>query len=157
MKKLKLIGMKVLLISTFIFLCACLDKTGQEFIYIMNKSNKKITVDFSKNKQDTTFYCSKTGRTILFTVKSNSTFELNDGDTYSGWDTNLELLTVFILDGELYEKYWQQPCDTIRKYVPVLQRYQLTSDNLQQLNWTVPYPPTEDMKDMKMYPPYRGK
>lgn len=157
MKIVKLFKMKILLISAFVLLCGCPDKIEQEFIYIENRSDKTITFDFSINKQDTTFYCSDTGRTVLFDVKSNSTFKLDDGDAYSSWDSSLKSLTVFILDGVLYEKYWQQPCDTIRKYVPVLQRYQLTLKELQQLNWTVTYPPTEAMKDIKMHPPYRGK
>jgi len=87
-------------------------------------------------------------------VESYSTFKLNDGDAYSSWDSAMKTLTIFILDGELYEKYWQKPCDTIRKYVPILQRYQLSLTELQQLNWTITYPPTEAMKNIRMYPPY---
>lgn len=138
--------MRILLISAFILLCACQDKIGQEFIYIVNKSGRAITFDFSINSQDTTYYCSNTGRTVLFDVDSYSTFKLNDGDAYSSWDSSMKTLTIFILDGELYEKYWQKPCDTIRKYVPILQRYQLSLTELQQLNWTITYPPTEAMK-----------
>lgn len=46
--------------------------------------------------------------------------------------------------------YWTQrssmsissaPCDTIQKYVPVLYRYQLKLEDLEQMNWTVVYPP----------------
>jgi hypothetical protein len=136
----KQIRITVLLIATLMLLCACPDKIGQEFIYIVNSSDKTITFDFSVNKQDTTFYCSNTGRTILFNVESNSTFKLNDGDAYSSWDSYLKSLTVFILDGELYNEYWQQPCDTIRKYVPILHCYQLTLADLQRMNWTVTYP-----------------
>lgn len=146
--------MKILLISALILLCGCPDKTGQEFIYIENKTDKTITFDFSINTQDTTFYCSNTGKTILFNVESHSTLKLNDGDAYSSWDSYLKSFTVFILDGVTYEKYWQQPCDTIRKYVPVLQRYQLKLEDLQRLNWTITYPPTEAMRNVKMYPPY---
>jgi len=135
--------MTTLLIATAMLLCACPDKIGQNFIYIANKSDKKIAFQILKNKQDETFYCSNVGRTILFEVESNSTSKLDDGDVYSSWDSSLKLLTVFVLDGELYEEYWQQPCDTIRKYVPILHRYQLTLADLQRMNWTVAYPPEE--------------
>ena len=45
--------------------------------------------------------------------------------------------------------YWTQRssmsivllCDTIQKYVPVLYRYQLKLEDLEQMNWTVVYPP----------------
>jgi hypothetical protein len=139
----KQLRMTILLVAISILLCACPDKTGQEFIYIVNKSDKTITFDFLVNKQDTTFYCSSTGRTVLFDVKSDSTFKLNNGDAYSSWDNYLKSLTIFILDGELYEEYWQQPCDTIRKYVPILHTYRLTLEDLQRMNWTVVYPPEE--------------
>jgi hypothetical protein len=129
--------------ATSILLCACPDRTGQEFIYIVNNSDKTITFDFSVNKQDTTFYCSNTGRTVLFDVESNATFKLNDGDVYSNWGSYLKSLTIFILDGKLYDEYCQQPCDTIRKYVPILHTYRLKLEDLQRMNWTVTYPPEE--------------
>ena len=131
------------MIATSMLLCACPDKKGQEFIYIKNESDKKIAFQISVNKQEETFYCSNAGRTILFEVESNATFKLDNGDAYSNWDDYLKTLKVFILDGELYDEYWQQPCDTIRKYVPILHRYQLTLEDLQRMNWTVVYPPEE--------------
>jgi hypothetical protein len=133
--------MKILFFSICLMLTACPNKKGQEFIYIKNESDKKIAFQVSPNKQDTMFYCSNVGRMILPTVESNSTFFLETGDARATWDVFLKSLTVFILDGELYDEYWQQPCDTIRKYVPVLHCYQLTLEDLQQMNWTVVYPP----------------
>ena len=139
MKKIKII---ILFIATSMLLCACpKDENGQEFIYITNNSNEKIAFQILKNKEDKTFYCSDVGIMILPIVESNSTFKLNDGGTYSSWNTSLNLLTIFMLDGELYEEYWQQPCDTIRKYVPVLHTYRLTLKDLQTMDWVVNYPP----------------
>ena len=139
----KQIQTTILLIVISMLLCACPDKAGQDFIYITNKSDKKIAFQVSVNKQDETFYCSDVGRTILISVESNSTFKLDDGDAYSSWDNFLKSLTVFILDGEVYEEYWQQPCDTIRKYVPILHTYRLTLEDLRRMNWTVVFPPEE--------------
>ena len=133
----------ILLIAISMLLCACPDKTGQDFIYITNKSNKKIAFQVSVNKQDETFYCSDAGRTILISVESNSTFKLDTGDAHSSWDRFLKSLTVFILDGEAYEEYWQQPCETIRENVPILHTYRLTLADLQRMNWTVVFPPEE--------------
>jgi hypothetical protein len=136
----------VLTILVFIIcliLTACPNKKGQDVIYIKNASEKKIAFQIRVNKQDATFYCSDVGRMILFEVESNSTFILDDADDYSSWDDYLKSLTVFILDGEQYDKYWQEPCDTIRKYVPILHRYQLKLEDLQRMNWTVVYPPEE--------------
>jgi hypothetical protein len=41
-------------------------------------------------------------------------------------------------------RYWDEPCDTIRKYVPVLHRYRYTIEELERMNWTVVYPPEEE-------------
>jgi len=47
------------------------------------------------------------------------------------------------MEAETFDKYIDEPCDTIRKYVPVLHTYQLTLEDLQQMNWMVVYPPGE--------------
>jgi hypothetical protein len=134
---------KIILISiaAILFLSACPEKIEHEFVYLNNNSDKRISFYITVNKNDSIFYCSNTGKTIYFDVESNSTYNIITGDSYSGWDNNLKLLTILIFDGELYDKYWQQPCDTIRKYVPVLHTYRLTLADLQQMNWTVVYPP----------------
>lgn len=61
-------------------------------------------------------------------------------------------VSVFIFDAEILVT---TPWDTIGKYYMVLQRYDLMLEDLQKLNWTLSYPPTEAMKNIKMYPPYR--
>lgn len=33
-------------------------------------------------------------------------------------------------------------------------RYSLSGHDILNLNYTIPYPPSAAMKDMKMYPPY---
>jgi len=143
--KIKILSV-VLFIFVFLLSFSCNKENWQNNLFIENKSNKKIAFQALKNSYDTIFYCanSNIATTILLTVESNSKFVLDNGCRYSGWDTNLDLLTVFILDGELYEQYYKEPCDTIRKYVPVLHRYQLTLEDLQRMNWTVVYPPEEE-------------
>lgn len=57
-------------------------------------------------------------------------------------------LQVLVLNIENYQKYWSAPLDTVRKYVPVLDRYVFTHDDLERLNWIVTYPPTPEMKKL---------
>ena len=65
-----------------------------------------------------------------------------------------DTLIVNIFDEEVLESNaWE---DIGNNYM-VLQRYDLSLQDLQQLNWQISYPPTEAMKDMKMYPPYESK
>jgi len=44
--------------------------------------------------------------------------------------------------------------ETIREEYKVLKRYDLSIEDIQLLNYEIPYPPTEVMRGMRMYPPY---
>ena len=50
----------------------------------------------------------------------------------------------------MFEKSWAD----IRKDNDYIVRYDLTYYDLLELDLTIPFPPTEDMRDMKMWPPY---
>ena len=58
---------------------------------------------------------------------------------------------VYIFDAELIEN---TPWEVIARDYLVLKRYDLTLEDLNSLNWNIPYPPDERMKNMKMWPPY---
>lgn len=59
-----------------------------------------------------------------------------------------DTLMVFVYDAELLDS------KTSNVYDAVIQRYDLSLQDLQQLNWTLTYPPSSDMRNIKMYPPY---
>jgi hypothetical protein len=62
-----------------------------------------------------------------------------------------DTLMFYIIDVSIVENNsWQ----TIIDNYLVLQRYDLSLEDIQQLGWSLSFPPTEAMKDMKMYPPY---
>lgn len=72
------------------------------------------------------------------------------------WEEVLEklpkdTLSIFIFDSDTLEN---NSWDTIKGEYKILKRYDLSIENIQLLNYDIPYPPTEVMKDMKMYPPY---
>lgn len=59
--------------------------------------------------------------------------------------------SVFIIEGQkVIDKGW----DGIREDNDIIVRYDLTYDDLVMLDKIIPFPPTEDMKDVKMWPPY---
>jgi hypothetical protein len=63
----------------------------------------------------------------------------------------LDTLSIFIIFEDTLLTYsWE----VIRSDYKILKRYDLSLQDLQKLNYTIPYPPTETMKNMKMYPPY---
>jgi hypothetical protein len=57
-----------------------------------------------------------------------------------------DTLMIYTLDAELAEQHHITES--------IIQRYDLSLPDLQKLNWHVLYPPTEEMKNMKMYPKY---
>ena len=64
---------------------------------------------------------------------------------------NYKPLIVYVFDADVVENTsWEV---VARDYL-VLKRYDLTLEDLQRLDWKITYPPTEAMKDVKMYPQY---
>jgi hypothetical protein len=96
----------------------------------------------------------------MFRVEIDSSFSFSEYSAHQilPWDYILKKvyyeLTILIVDFELYQKYsdeiyynsYKEPCDTFRKYVPILHCYRLTLQDLERMNWTVVYPPEEDLE-----------
>lgn len=62
-----------------------------------------------------------------------------------------DTMSIFFFDPDTLSKYdWE----TIRAEYNILVRYDLSHTDLKKMEWYIYYPPTEAMKDMKMYPPY---
>lgn len=60
-----------------------------------------------------------------------------------------DTMSIFFFDPDTLEKYdWA----TIREEYKVLVRYDLSHNDLKKLNWCIVFPPTKEMKDIKMYP-----
>jgi hypothetical protein len=64
---------------------------------------------------------------------------------------NRDTVMFFVFDADVLENESSQ---TIKDNYLVLQRYDLSLDDVRQLEWMLPFPPTEKMKYMRMYPPY---
>ncbi len=63
----------------------------------------------------------------------------------------VDTLSIFILSNDTINKYdWY----TVRNGYMILKRYDLSLGDLKQLNWTISFPASEAMKDMKQFPPY---
>ena len=62
-----------------------------------------------------------------------------------------DTLSVFILSFDTLKKYGYED---VRVHNRIMVRYDLSYDEVRDMNWTFYYPPREFMKDMKMYPPY---
>ena len=99
--------------------------------------------------------------TVYLIKVKNKEYYLYSATTNSDWRRELyggRILQILVIeDGDKFLNYRPSHEDTLRKYVPVVQPYHLTIKDLERLNWTVTYPPTEDMKGVSMWPPIRKK
>ena len=73
-------------------------------------------------------------------------------DTYKEMKT--DTLCFFIFDTDTINKYdWEM----VQNEYKILQRYDLSLQDFKRLKYTLSYPPSEAMKNIKMYPPYGTK
>lgn len=143
MKQVKTIA---LLMCTSILLCACPKESGHHYITLSNMSGKRIACQAlwsgSITNADTLLQC----RIGAVGIDANSSYKYSSLSADGGWKSDFEVipyLQLLILDGDIYDKYLATPCDTIRKYVPILYRYQFKLEDLERMNWTIVYPPKE--------------
>ncbi len=142
----------ILLIATSMLLCACPDDKyidGHKYITIVNKSD--IDIGFMHLWENNSFFCDSSrpgGYPFVFVVSSDSLYQhyITDGNILQSWEKYLDkgqIMTIPIVDAEIFYQYWTESCDTIRKHVPILHTYRLTLADLQQMNWTIVFPPEE--------------
>jgi hypothetical protein len=133
-----------MLLATTIVLCTCSGlRDGHLYITVFNQSDRDIVY------QSYHLSGSITEDYELFQCRYGSSPILSDSSIryYSGrvdWEHTFNAMTyirLLIMDREVFSEYIGTPCDTIRKYVPVLHVYLLTLEDLQRMNWVVIYPP----------------
>ena len=138
-------------IKVFIFLvapllmCACPEREENfhPYITIINMSIKGIVWQprmIKIGEKNEYFDCNYV---IGGRIDANSQFKFEFDDRGNNWDDKLnsQYLQITVMNLETFDRYKGEACDTIRKYVPVLQTYRLTLADLQRMNWTVVYPP----------------
>ena len=76
---------------------------------------------------------------------------MNESKAWSRSLSNTDTVRVFVLDKKQYD---ETDWDTIRDQYLILQRYDFAKADLNFLGWHIAYPPTPEMKDIKMWPPY---
>jgi len=138
----------ILLITGCIIFSACPNFDGViHNITFINNAEKKVSIQeyfltANFTSEDTLFQCRKPAVGV-----PSGTLSYIPAGRHSDWVKMMmvtSFLQLLVLDGETYSEYISPPnCDTIRKYVPILHRYQLSLEDLQRMNWTVVYPPEE--------------
>jgi hypothetical protein len=105
--------------------------------------------------------------TTLSILKENIDRPTNPGEIYRSGISNIsyerwiasfpnDTVSIYIFNQDTLDTC---PWEEIQRDYKILRRYDLSIENIQQLENSngipvIPYPPTAAMKDMKMYPPY---
>ena len=136
--------------------------------YSCNDKAERTTFDFYNNSnEDVYIYLGTVPRNVggclypdTALMDSNVTFGPIKRNTFYGKDFYREFtintFSLFILSADTINKYnWSE----IKSGYKILQRYDLnvTDAGLRKLNFDIIYPPSEAMKDVRMYPPYKEK
>lgn len=123
-------------------LSACPEQS-EKYIKLVNKSERDIVYQEYRDRNltiaDTLFLCSVGA--VGVSKGSSSLIESLD---YAGWKADFNYtpcIQFLIMDEQTYSRYMFEPCDTIRKYVPILHRYRVSLEDMEQANWTIVYPP----------------
>jgi hypothetical protein len=146
------------LLFASIVLCGCPKKLGRLSLYIQNNSNHHIKPVLNGYYQTGPFYpdtslSNKKPEGVNIPPGIKEAFEEARG-SYSSLYNDLpsDTISFVIYDTDTLAKYsWE----IIRQQYNILQRYDLSLQDLQKLNYTLYYPATPAMKDMKMWPKYK--
>jgi hypothetical protein len=124
---------------------------------IINNSNKTIIPNIGGGLTADTLYDNWYGiyESCAIAPFSSGTYRpplRNDGkwEQYFGTEVYLDTAAFWILNADNITDVHNK--QQIKENI--LQRYDITLQDLINLNWEITYPPSPAMKDIKMYPPY---
>ena len=137
--------------------CKLLESIISEYgIFMCNLSNNEVVVWGTYDQTMGTRLPDEKPVTELVVPSKNlsvSPYEFIMSQGYD-WTKSLsatDTIRVFVFDSEKYrETDWAAICD---QYL-ILLRYDFTKAELDALGWHIAFPPTPEMKDIKMWPPY---
>ena len=145
----KYIRLIPVLIAILMLLCACPHKEdGHSYITLVNRSDRAIVYQERLMRigeiDDEQYDC----RYLIWGIQENSTYQLYCDDRGTAWEAALDTyyLQLKIMDDETFGEYIEEPCEIRREKVPILYTYRLTVSDLEQMNWTVVFPPEEHGK-----------
>jgi len=139
---------KIIVINFMICIIICIGcfndcEDCHEFILFINKTNRDISFQTTWYSTEKRWYCWPPNNQIdmVRKVPANSSrraYYVGHNSYWEDYFKNNKFLNLLFADEDFK---LSQPCDTIRKYVPISHHYQLTLEDLQGMDWTVVYPP----------------
>jgi hypothetical protein len=151
MKQIKTLILILLALISMASSCEHIEN-GHKYINMVNKSDRDIRCQMIWQgiitPADTIYECYTSS--VLIKTDSTNLWECGDFDRGKSWEYDFKVIPYIqflIVDADTYDNimaeygWGDNGCDSIRKYVSILHRYQLTLQDLQRMNWTVVYPP----------------
>ena len=138
-----------ILLLSIIFILGCQTYTDDYNMLITNNSNTAISfgnlypVSFDRVSIDGVLMPGETCRVPCGVGKPQSWIPIFEKEGEQ---------TIYIFQGELFSGFVDDVNN--RGDISILIRYTFNLSDMIHLNWKFTYPPTEDMKDVHMYPPY---
>ena len=132
----KAIKMKILCFLVVLMLKACEAPDVHHYFKINNDANHMISYYVGESYPDTLIVQTKP---VLKTVQSNSSFKESDWGTWDERYSKIEggKISVFIFHTDTLNKYiWKEARDDYM----ILKRYDLSLEDLEQLDFTITYP-----------------
>lgn len=159
--KMDLLFIRIIMLSVFVSIFTTCEKMRHQryALVLKNNSEEEISVHVGLPETGNGVYPD-----TLLPSKKQLTSIKPQGKGY--WDSSIrwedgyfkelpnDTLSVYILNRKISDtKDW----DVIRENYMILQRYDLSIYDLQKLDYTLYYPPTEAMRNMKMWPAYKAE
>ena len=125
------------------------------FLYILSESKEQYFM--SPHYQDTilqSYYCDPSKDTLNHLMSpheedESAFFQMTCYEAQFGYE--FDTLLVFIFDADTLDFYgW----DSVRASYKVVQRYDLSLEDLQSIGFKLCFPPSDAMKHIHMWPPY---
>jgi hypothetical protein len=146
----------IILLCFFVFFCiiSC-EKCEYPLIKFENSSEKPIYITYDVYYPDTLSVRLGISLGKDFKVEPNSYNTTAFNAAPKGWETlfkriSSDTLMIYVFDAVKTD----DPNDHTPMKDRILRRYDLSIEDLQRMDWILYYPPTEAMKDIKMWPPY---
>ena len=144
----------LIICSIILSFCSCVYE-GHETIIFRNNTDKDIYIARSLEYPDTTYWpwdmLFKTwGRISAFSSSNPEALSM-----FPPYEHSLghKILMVFVFDADTIDYYgWSYIRDNHINITK--QRYDLSLDDLIKLDFILQFPPTEEMRDIKMWPLY---
>jgi hypothetical protein len=128
-------------------------------IKFANKSENPVYITYEGTYPDTLPVTLGVSLAKDYRVESKETNTMAFASGISEWETifkcfTLDTLMVYVFDANKVDSLLKENPPHTSSLTALVRRYDLSLSDIQKMNWVLYYPPTENMKDIKMYPAY---